>query len=561
MNKQKHAFTLVELIVVITILAILWTIAFISLQWYSRDSRDSVRISDMSSIKTTLELFHLWAGKYPITTDGTPILYSWTEAWTQGSFWESTVSNIDKFDKIPTDPLMDRQYVYSVTEKRQEYEIAWIVEWDTIWLDSTLINESLAWNKVTKTKITWNYNGKFLKISTGGIDYVLNIPSIITSTWGTLDYILANNWLAYNWYSNLPLQYDWSAYTTMWESPEIRLVNAPNIVAYSGSFEDLRNVDQVWIDARNTLITNAQTAYTWTTLVWINEINELLTVNPIDSWAVEFLWRVVTNNDLSLDIDIVTIEPFIPSLTVDDCGITKWEIIYWTEDWLADWTDPLTCDDDIIICRWTIWLWYIIKACNEWATTVFTNQTFPDNDISWDALTDARTLAVNEWAWWLYQWWNNAELSMAAIDWNQIWATTDDSSYNNPAFFINGNADWASPANDNLWWDITNTSIARRWPCDEWYHVPSQEEWYYIIDQKWRSWNLWTLMMSDLKMPMAGGRDYNTADMWFQGTRAWYWTSRRNWTTAYYIRIEPSVIFTAIGDQRPAWYSVRCMKN
>ena len=32
MNKQKQAFTLVELIVVITILAILWTIAFISLQ-------------------------------------------------------------------------------------------------------------------------------------------------------------------------------------------------------------------------------------------------------------------------------------------------------------------------------------------------------------------------------------------------------------------------------------------------------------------------------------------------------------------------------------------------
>lgn len=40
-NKYKNikAFTLVELIVVITILAILWTIAFISLQWYTRDAR------------------------------------------------------------------------------------------------------------------------------------------------------------------------------------------------------------------------------------------------------------------------------------------------------------------------------------------------------------------------------------------------------------------------------------------------------------------------------------------------------------------------------------------
>jgi len=35
---NKKAFTLVELIVVITILAILWTIAFISLQGYSRVS-------------------------------------------------------------------------------------------------------------------------------------------------------------------------------------------------------------------------------------------------------------------------------------------------------------------------------------------------------------------------------------------------------------------------------------------------------------------------------------------------------------------------------------------
>ena len=46
----KRAFTLVELIVVITILAILWTIAFISLQWYSKDARDSTRITDIGNL-------------------------------------------------------------------------------------------------------------------------------------------------------------------------------------------------------------------------------------------------------------------------------------------------------------------------------------------------------------------------------------------------------------------------------------------------------------------------------------------------------------------------------
>ena len=47
----KSWFTLVELIVVITILAILWTIAFISLQGYSRSARDVRRTTDIQNIK------------------------------------------------------------------------------------------------------------------------------------------------------------------------------------------------------------------------------------------------------------------------------------------------------------------------------------------------------------------------------------------------------------------------------------------------------------------------------------------------------------------------------
>lgn len=52
-NLQKW-FTLVELIVVITILAILGTIAFISLQGYSADARNSKRTSDLSSIQSAM---------------------------------------------------------------------------------------------------------------------------------------------------------------------------------------------------------------------------------------------------------------------------------------------------------------------------------------------------------------------------------------------------------------------------------------------------------------------------------------------------------------------------
>jgi len=88
----RTAFTLVELIVVITILAILWTIAFISLQWYSKSSRDSVRISDVSNMKTSLELFHLNAWKYPLPDDDQEVTFSWNTLWYQWEFWTNVVS-------------------------------------------------------------------------------------------------------------------------------------------------------------------------------------------------------------------------------------------------------------------------------------------------------------------------------------------------------------------------------------------------------------------------------------------------------------------------------------
>jgi len=66
MQKQKKAFTLVELIVVITILAILSTIAFISLTGYSKSAKNSTRIADINSIEKALELFALNTSKYPV---------------------------------------------------------------------------------------------------------------------------------------------------------------------------------------------------------------------------------------------------------------------------------------------------------------------------------------------------------------------------------------------------------------------------------------------------------------------------------------------------------------
>ncbi|MDD2871929.1 MAG: prepilin-type N-terminal cleavage/methylation domain-containing protein, partial [Candidatus Gracilibacteria bacterium] len=119
--QYKYAFTLVELIVVITILAILGTIAFMALQGYSTSARDSTRLSDLSSMKTSLELFELDAGKYPQASSGVNITYSGATVWNQGTFGETVFANVDRLDKIPIDPLTDKEYTYSTLLSRNEY--------------------------------------------------------------------------------------------------------------------------------------------------------------------------------------------------------------------------------------------------------------------------------------------------------------------------------------------------------------------------------------------------------------------------------------------------------
>ncbi len=127
--KQKNgfAFTLVELIVVISILSILWSIAFFSFQGYARDSRDIVRVTDLSSISRaiTLKIAEGWYA--PLPESKVDVIASGAVIMHQGKFTQNIGKNYGIFGELK-DPLNGRRYSYTVDVNLLKHEVAGFLE-------------------------------------------------------------------------------------------------------------------------------------------------------------------------------------------------------------------------------------------------------------------------------------------------------------------------------------------------------------------------------------------------------------------------------------------------
>ena len=359
---------MVELIVVITILAILWAIAFISLEWYSQSSRDSARLSDMSKIKTSLELFQVVSGKYPDPTEIFSVTYNWTtNAWEQWFFWEQTFRNVERLDKIPLDPLTDKRYAYSVTNTRKEYEIAWVLETTDYAL--TPINQTNAWEQVWTLKITWQYNWKTLKLTKGWNTLILAVPTLFCSEEITLEQCIEEKKLAFNWYSNLPSNYENSRYNHLWEKWNLNLVNTNDYVLFEWDSIVLSRDDDSWKLARKVFINNMKKAYSGTEIADIEAIKKVvdLVTDETDSNYNESIiesvaiWVVETSiNKRSLTTNKIASESSTAdtwSCYVNWKNIANWSsIIVYTEENIEntatydciDISQEITCNDWVL---------------------------------------------------------------------------------------------------------------------------------------------------------------------------------------------------------------------
>ncbi len=132
-NIKNLWFTLVELIVTLIIIAILATIAFISLWEYPVKARDSVRKTDLKNIEKVLKIYQVrkWKLPTPDNIKATSSMTWWTE-WEFGTWVQLAVQSMSE---LPKDPVTWKHYTYLVKDDGTLFKVVANLE---SWLDHEL---------------------------------------------------------------------------------------------------------------------------------------------------------------------------------------------------------------------------------------------------------------------------------------------------------------------------------------------------------------------------------------------------------------------------------------
>ena len=321
LQKRKQAFTLVELIVVITILAILWTIGFVSLQGYSRDSRNTVRLSDSKLINKALWIYITTNSKYPDPEWLLNVTYSGATLWKQWTFGWGPYRKLWSLSNIPVDPLLKVEYDYSVMSNWTKFQLWTIMEW---WLfsynnDNNILNSTVAISSNDVVSyISWDFSYKDIFISTWSTCYNIVSPSlIINNIWANWVLSLLSEYkFVYNWWVNIPNSYLWYIdIDAIWSNFEI------SEVYNKCSIDSLTDL--------NTYVTNLTKAYQQ--FDWIDEYEDIIYNSDTVSFQLSSIlklkddWLIIADN---LITDLKAIAPdfeFIDSFSWSITDLWSWE--------------------------------------------------------------------------------------------------------------------------------------------------------------------------------------------------------------------------------------------
>lgn len=237
-------FTLVELIVTASILAILTTIWFYNYSENINWARDSVRQTDISSLSSELRLYKRQRWAYPIPWDSFEIRNGTTAVAAYQGFMNNNV-RLSTADSLPFDPDLKTPYFYSVTRTRQEYQLSASMEWD--WAPYAFV--------------FWDY-------SSIAKDVLPSITLAIKST-SPIDISSSSNqelFILNNWFSNIPYDFDTGLPYSAWLNLTQLLTNASSDFWQNSDYRSCSEINTAW---KNITLSGSTDTYQIVNSSWI----------------------------------------------------------------------------------------------------------------------------------------------------------------------------------------------------------------------------------------------------------------------------------------------------
>ena len=122
MKKFRKGFTLIEMLIVITIIALLASLILVGMGGARAKTRDARRVADLHNIMNGLELYYAKEGEYPVGT------YTTIAGWT--TFKTTLIDAGIGVSRVPDDPLNATTYFYQYGGTTTDYTLGALLEQD-----------------------------------------------------------------------------------------------------------------------------------------------------------------------------------------------------------------------------------------------------------------------------------------------------------------------------------------------------------------------------------------------------------------------------------------------
>jgi type II secretory pathway pseudopilin PulG len=340
---HKKWFTLVELIVVVTILSILSTIWFVSYSWYLAWVRDTSRIRALEEIEKSMQVYS--TNKNLPKPDNYIEIKEWSKTIAyQWEIWQTVIETI-KYSKDWKDPKDKTYYTYYLTKNKKHFQLLSHLEEDPELTQKTWVNKAQA-----------------------SIDYETRYPYV---QWAKL-WILTTD-------ENKPIQetISWSLDIT----DNTKTANLKSYLKTNESFTWSTNIEKLWLIAK---VWWYWYSASWNTLTYVDYSQD---ETPTD-------WRSVDSN-----CDIADITIWSQTWAWCNSTIWIWKEWSWTHCWnyqgsLTTCTKVLSTDKEIEFnsTYWINNIWWKFYTHTNAKNTACKDWYHLPSDVEW-------TILENTLAW------------------------------------------------------------------------------------------------------------------------------------------------------------------